>query len=93
MPLHLCALTNLQKLSDFFIGKEYGSSIDEIGELSDLHEHVSYVDSEKAKLNEKELLEKLILEWGENADTDNSQQEKDILDRLQPHTNLRAFYT
>lgn len=99
MPLHLCALTNLQKLSDFFIGKEYGSSIDELGELSDLHgslfihniEHVSYVHSEKAKLNEKELLEKLILKWGENADTDNSQQEKDILDRLQPHTNLKEL--
>lgn len=91
MPLHLSALTNLQKLSDFFIGKEYGSSIDEIGELSDLHEHVSYVDSEKAKLNEKELLEKLLLEWSENADTDNSQQEKDMLDRLQPHTNLKEL--
>jgi len=99
MPLHLSALTKLQKPSDFFIGKEYGSSIDELGELSDLHgslfihniEHVSYVDSEKAKLNEKELLEKLILEWGENADTDNSQQEKDILDRLQPHTNLEEL--
>ncbi|WJX72204.1 hypothetical protein P8452_56106 [Trifolium repens] len=99
MPLFMSALTNLQNLSDFFVGKEYGSSIGELGELSDLHgslfihniEHVSFVDSEKAKLNEKAFLEKLTLEWGENSDTDNSQQEKEILNMLQPHTNLKEL--
>lgn len=99
MPLHMSALRNLQKLSDFYVGKECGSSIGELGELSDLHgslfihniEHVSYGDSGKAKLKEKEFLEKLILEWGENGDTDDSQHEKDILDRLQPHTNLKEL--
>ncbi|RDY01106.1 putative disease resistance RPP13-like protein 1, partial [Mucuna pruriens] len=99
MPLHMSALRNLQKLSDFFVGKECGSSIAELGELSDLHGslfihhigYVSYRDSEKAKLKEKEFLEKLILDWGENADTDNSQHEKNILDSLQPHTNLKEL--
>ncbi|XP_058723090.1 putative disease resistance RPP13-like protein 1 [Vicia villosa] len=99
MPLHMNALTNLQNLSDFFAGKEYGSSIGELGELSDLHgslfihnfEHVSFVDSGKAVLSKKEFLEKLVLEWNENGDTDNSRQEKDILERLEPHTNLKEL--
>lgn len=98
MPSHMSALRNLQKLSDFFVGKECGSSIGELGELSDLHGslfihhigHVSYGDSEKAKLKEKESLEKLILDWGKN-DTDNSQHDKDILHSLRPHTNLKEL--
>lgn len=99
MPLQMNELTSLQNLSDFFVGKEHGSSIGELGELSSLHgelfihniEHVNYKDCEKAKLKEKHGLEKLSLEWCGNGDTDNSQQEKNILNSLQPPTNLKEL--
>lgn len=100
MPLQMSALRNLQKLSDFFVGEDCGSSIGELGEISNLHgtlfihhiEHiVDYKDSEKAKLKEKNCLEHLSLDWGGNGDTDNSQHEKSILDKMQPHTNLKEL--
>ncbi|TKY53596.1 putative disease resistance RPP13 protein 1 [Spatholobus suberectus] len=100
MPLQMNELISLQNLSDFFVGKEYGSSIGELGELSSLHgelfvhyiEHVvNYKDCEKAKLKDKHGLEKLSLDWCGDGDTDNSQQEKKILNSLQPHTNLKEL--
>ncbi|OIV98853.1 hypothetical protein TanjilG_21019 [Lupinus angustifolius] len=37
MPVKMSALTNLQKLRDFFVGEDCGSSIGELGEISNLH--------------------------------------------------------
>ncbi|WJX17350.1 hypothetical protein P8452_07279 [Trifolium repens] len=100
MPLKISELKNLQKLSDFFVGEDHGSSISELGELCNLHgslfihdiEHVvNYKDSEKARLKEKHGLEKLSLDWGGSGDTDNSQHEKTILHSLEPHTNLKEL--
>ncbi|KAK7393194.1 hypothetical protein VNO78_21712 [Psophocarpus tetragonolobus] len=100
MPLQMNELVSLQNLSDFFVGKEYGSSIGELGELSNLHGElfihyieciVDYKDSEMAKLKEKHGLEKLSLDWCGNGDTDNSQKEKYILNSLQPHENLKEL--
>lgn len=100
MPLHMSKLRSLQKLSDFFIGKECGSLIGELGELNDLHgplhihhlEHIiDYMDTGKAKLKEKSCLEKLSLDWSGSGDTENSKHEKNVLASLQPHTNLKEL--
>lgn len=100
MPLQMSNLRSLQKLSDFFLGKKYGSLIGELGELNDLHgslfihglEHIiDHTDSEKAKLKEKNYLDKLSLDWCGSGDTDDSQLEKKILASLQPHTNLKEL--
>ncbi|XP_004517302.1 putative disease resistance RPP13-like protein 1 [Cicer arietinum] len=100
MPLQISELKNLQKLSDFFVGEDHGSSISELGDLCDLHgslfihdiKHVvNYKDSENATLKEKHGLEKLSLDWGGSGDTDNSQHEKTILCSLQPHANLKEL--
>ncbi|KAJ1432397.1 P-loop containing nucleoside triphosphate hydrolase [Sesbania bispinosa] len=100
MPLQISELKSLQKLSDFFVEEDYGSSIGELGELSNLHgalfihyieNVVNHKDSEKAKLKEKDGLEKLSLDWGGNGDTENTKHEKAILDSLQPHTNLKEL--
>lgn len=48
-------------------------------------------DATKAKLKDKKHLEQLSLDWGQGADTDNSQHEKDVLDKLQPHDNLEVL--
>ncbi|KAK7258200.1 hypothetical protein RIF29_32719 [Crotalaria pallida] len=100
MPLDMSKLSNLQMLSDYFIGVEYGCSIGQLGSLSVLHGSlfihnlklvVNCKDSEEAKLKEKIFLRKLILDWSGNGNTDNSQHEKDVLDSLQPHTNLKEL--
>ena len=100
MPLHMSKLRSLQKLSNFVVGKERASSIGELGELSHLRgslqiQNIKHVvdpkDAMKASFKDKKNLEKLILDWGQAADTDNSQHEKTILDKLQPHTNLEAL--
>ncbi|XP_061347111.1 putative disease resistance RPP13-like protein 1 [Gastrolobium bilobum] len=100
MPLHMSNLSSLQKLSNFVVGREHASSIGELGELSHLRgslkiQNLKHVvdpnDAMKAKIKDKKNLDQLSLDWGRAADTDNSQHEKDILDKLQPHTNLEVL--
>ncbi|KAJ7949255.1 Disease resistance protein [Quillaja saponaria] len=109
MPSHLSKLRSLQQLSNFIVGNNYGSSIAELGKLSGLRgslsvQNLKYVFDPKvavdAKLKEKEYLQELSLfcrsgPW--RADSDDSRHEKDVLDKLRPHTNLKVlsinFYT
>ncbi|CAL0329413.1 unnamed protein product [Lupinus luteus] len=100
MPLEMSKLSNLQMLSDYFVGVEYGCSIGQLGGLSGLHGSLfihnlklveNCKDSNEAKLKEKIFLRKLTLDWSGNGNTDNSQHEKDVLDSLQPHTNLKEL--
>ncbi|KAL4350963.1 hypothetical protein AHAS_Ahas10G0194500 [Arachis hypogaea] len=100
MPLHMSNLKSLQKLSNFFVSKESASSIGELGELSHLRgslmiQNIKNVvdpkDAMKASLKDKRNLDKLTFDWGRSADTENSQHEKNILEKLQPNTNLEAL--
>ncbi|RYQ86587.1 hypothetical protein Ahy_B10g106247 [Arachis hypogaea] len=100
MPLHMSKLKSLQKLSNFFVSKESASSIGELGELSHLRgslmiQNIKNVvdpkDAMKASLKDKRNLDKLTFDWGRSADTENSQHEKNILEKLQPNTNLEAL--
>lgn len=100
MPLQISKLRSLQKLSNFVVGKEQASSIGELGELSNLKgsllvQNLKHVvdpdDAMKAKLKDKKYLQQLSLDWGRGADTDNSQHEKYVLDKLQPHGNLEVL--
>ncbi|XP_054813445.1 putative disease resistance protein At3g14460 [Prosopis cineraria] len=100
MPLQIHKLRSLQNLSNFIVGKEHAASIGELGELSNLRDsllvqNLKYLvdpeDAMKANLKEKKCLEQLTLDWGKGADTDNSQHEKDVLDKLQPHANLEVL--
>ncbi|KAH0981731.1 hypothetical protein GBA52_008908 [Prunus armeniaca] len=96
MPLRMGRLINLQTLSDFVVGKHIGSGIAELKDLSHLrgslsvsglHE-VSVGDAIQAKMQVKQHLDELVMEWSSDDDSRNEQIETDVLDALQPHENL-----
>ncbi|KAH0670584.1 hypothetical protein KY290_025997 [Solanum tuberosum] len=98
MPLHLSKLKSLHVLmgAELLLG---GSSMEDLGELHNLYGSLSILelqnvvdrkDAVKAKMREKNHVEKLSLKWSESS-ADNSQTERDILDELCPHTNIKQL--
>ncbi|KAH0777191.1 hypothetical protein KY290_008602 [Solanum tuberosum] len=101
MPLHLSKLKSLQVLvgAKFLLGGHGGSRMDDLGEAQNLYGSLSILELQnvvdrreaaKAKMREKNHVEKLSLEWSESS-ADNSQTERDILDDLHPHTNIKEL--
>ncbi|XP_049387805.1 putative disease resistance RPP13-like protein 1 [Solanum stenotomum] len=97
MPLHLSKLKSLQVLvgAKFLLG---GLRMEDFGEAHNLYGSVSVVELQnvvdrreavKAKMREKNHVDKLSLEWSESSSADNSQTERDILDELRPHKNIK----
>ncbi|KAH0715671.1 hypothetical protein KY284_008576 [Solanum tuberosum] len=96
-PLHLSKLKSLQVLmgAKFFLG---GLRMEDLGEAQNLYGSLSVVELQnvvdrreavKAKMREKNHVDKLSLEWNESSRADNSQTERDILDELRPHKNIK----
>ncbi|KAL3325080.1 hypothetical protein AABB24_038933 [Solanum stoloniferum] len=97
MPLHLSKLKSLQELvgAKFVVG---GLRMEDLGEVHNLYGSLSVVELQnvvdrreavKAKMREKNHVDKLSLEWSESCSADNSQTERDILDELRPHKNIK----
>ncbi|WMV07865.1 hypothetical protein MTR67_001250 [Solanum verrucosum] len=97
MPLHLSKLKSLHVLvgAKFLLG---GWRMEDLGEAHNLYGSISVVelqnvvdrkDSVNAKMREKNHVEKLSLEWSESSSAHNSKIERDILDDLCPHKNIR----
>nr|XP_025888307.1 putative disease resistance RPP13-like protein 1 [Solanum lycopersicum] len=97
MPLHLSRLKSLKVLvgAKFLVG---GWRMEYLGEAQNLYGSLSVVNLEnvvdrreavKAKMREKNHVDKLSLEWSESISADNSQTEIDILDELRPHKNIK----
>ncbi|KAH0777265.1 hypothetical protein KY290_008676 [Solanum tuberosum] len=97
VPLHLSKLKSLQVLmgAKFLLG---GLRMEDLGEAQNLYGSVSVVEVQnvvdsreavKAKMREKNHVDKLSLEWSESSSTDNSQTERDSLDELRPHKNIK----
>ncbi|XP_062078966.1 putative disease resistance protein At3g14460 [Humulus lupulus] len=98
MPPKICNMINLQRLSNFVLCKNDGSRIKELGKLDNLHgrlvisglEHVREVsDVSEGILKNKKYLNKLILLW--NGVANSSTKEREVLDALQPHVNLKKL--
>ncbi|KAF7139350.1 hypothetical protein RHSIM_Rhsim07G0209800 [Rhododendron simsii] len=95
MPMNMSRLKDLQQLTDFVVGK--CTSINELGEfhclrgtisISGLQNVKSSHDALEAKImSEKKHLEKLVLKW--DSTTEDSQNARDVLGKLEPHTNLK----
>ncbi|XP_049379494.1 putative disease resistance protein At3g14460 [Solanum stenotomum] len=97
MPLHLSKLKSLQVL----VGAKFllsGWGMEDLGEAQNLYGSLSVVELQnvvdrreavKAKMREKNHVDKLSLEWSESSSADNSQTERDILDELSPHKNIK----
>jgi len=99
LPMQIVELEKLRTLSVFIVGKgEVGLSIKELkkfprlqGKLTilNLHNVIDSMEAVAANLKSKEQIEELVLRWGEQ--TEDHQIEKNVLDVLQPSTNLKKL--
>ncbi|XP_059652807.1 putative disease resistance RPP13-like protein 1 [Cornus florida] len=96
IPMQMSRLKDLQHLTYFVVGRNNGSRISGLKEIhhlrgqlriSGLQNVTSGLDASEANLKHKKHLEGLVLEW--NGDTSDTQKERDILDKLQPHAGLK----
>ncbi|PON89747.1 NB-ARC domain, LRR domain containing protein [Trema orientale] len=100
MPLQMCNMKDLQTLPQIVLGDEHsGFRIKDLRDLrhlggklriSGLENVVDVGDVSKANLKDKKCLTELSLRWNGGC-PDNSQKEKEILDALQPHVNLKEL--
>ncbi|CAN6556414.1 unnamed protein product [Malus baccata var. baccata] len=99
MPVEIGRLKSLRTLTAFVVGKYTGSGIGELRELqhlqgrlciSNLQNVVDVVDALEANLKNKKELNDLELAWGDE-EADDSQKERDVLDKLQPCVNLEIL--
>ncbi|XP_057736854.1 putative disease resistance RPP13-like protein 1 [Arachis stenosperma] len=100
MPEGMSKLTSLQVLSSYVVGKREGNKINELGALANLHQTIfidkleNVVNSSEAleaRMFDKDGIESLFLNWSldEYENTVDSQIERDILEKLRPHSNLK----
>ncbi|KAK9920810.1 hypothetical protein M0R45_029356 [Rubus argutus] len=96
-PVGMRQLSNLRSLTHFRVGKEIGLGIEELSSLNQLEgelsiynlEHVR--DGEEAKkvnLVGKTNIRKLRFEWSQAEVWLSSSNDEDVLEGLQPHSNL-----
>ncbi|KAM5585102.1 hypothetical protein ABKV19_004480 [Rosa sericea] len=102
MPPRMGKMKDLQTLrGKFVLDKDTGDNIVEIKELqqlrgtlwiSGLRNIVHVTDALEANMRKKKHLDELVLEWGgKSSDTDDTQKERDVLENLQPRTNLKKL--
>ncbi|ONI21231.1 hypothetical protein PRUPE_2G054300 [Prunus persica] len=99
MPVQMGRLKNLRTLTAFVVGKSTGSGIRELSEFPQLQGKLSILklqnvvdarDALHANMKLKTDLKELEFSWGAQ-DADDSQKEKDVLDKLQPCVNLEKL--
>ncbi|QHO05019.1 Putative disease resistance RPP13-like protein [Arachis hypogaea] len=102
MPEDMSKLTSLQFLSNYVVGKREGNRINELGALANLHQTIlidkleNVVNSSEAlgaRMFDKDGLESLFLNWSldEYENTVDSLIERDVLEKLRPHSNLKKL--
>ncbi|KAL6323632.1 hypothetical protein AAG906_039228 [Vitis piasezkii] len=98
LPPGMGKLTSLQNLHAFHTSSEKGFGIEELKDMVYLAGklHISKlenaVNAREAKLNQKESLDKLVLEWSNrDADPEDQAAEETVLEDLQPHSNLKEL--
>ncbi|XP_035545974.1 putative disease resistance RPP13-like protein 1 [Juglans regia] len=100
MPMRMDKLKCLQTLTKFVVNKRTGCSIRELGKLAnlrgalsilDLENVESFKDAEGACLRNKMDLKELALNWKAGSNTEISESQRDVLNGLQPHRNLKSL--
>ncbi|KAG6671089.1 hypothetical protein I3843_Q016000 [Carya illinoinensis] len=100
MPIQMGRLKCLQTLSKFIISKHSRSRIGELGKLINLRgkllieelQHVrSADDALAASLKDKAHLEQLVLQWSPPKEFGILENQRCVLENLQPHENLRSL--
>ncbi|XP_008231749.1 PREDICTED: putative disease resistance RPP13-like protein 1 [Prunus mume] len=99
MPVQMGRLKSLRTLTAFVVGKSTGSGIRELKEFPQLRGKLSILklqnvvdarDALHVNMKHKKDLKELEFSWGAE-DADDSQKEKDVLDKLQPCVNLEKL--
>ncbi|XP_057736355.1 putative disease resistance protein At3g14460 [Arachis stenosperma] len=99
IPKGMNKLKHLHFLSDYIVG-EQENGMRELGTLDNLHGSfcISKLENVKnsgealeAKMGNKKHINTLELNWLPDGDIDDVQTERDILDKLQPHQNLKEL--
>ncbi|XP_020992247.2 putative disease resistance RPP13-like protein 1 [Arachis duranensis] len=102
MPKGMSKLKNLQFLSGYVVGKREENKITELGALANLHKSISILKLEnvvnisealEARMSDKDGIDSITLSWSSNEEetTVDSEMEREILDKLRPHTNLKEL--
>ncbi|KAL1331684.1 hypothetical protein AAHE18_12G203900 [Arachis hypogaea] len=102
MPKKMSKLKDLQFLSCYIAGEHEENGIGELGELAHLHgsfciEKLENVknsgEASNARMDEKIHLNDIDLTWSsfEESEVCDSQSEKDVLDKLRPHKDLKKL--
>ncbi|GKV29284.1 hypothetical protein SLEP1_g38221 [Rubroshorea leprosula] len=98
MPANLGRLTNLQTLPLFFVGTTEGRKIEELGSLRELKGRLeicklelvaSKAEAEGAKLKDKAIKD---LEFHWSGGEGNQDKDEDVLEGLQPHSNITRLH-
>ncbi|CAL5201642.1 unnamed protein product [Lathyrus oleraceus] len=99
MPKQIAELENLQTLNVFVVGKKnIGSTVRELGKfpklrgklfIKNLQNVIDIMEASDTNLKSKEHIEELTLEWGK--ETDDTLNERNVLDMLQPSANLKKL--
>ncbi|KAE8716658.1 hypothetical protein F3Y22_tig00110114pilonHSYRG00562 [Hibiscus syriacus] len=106
MPSGIGQLTSLQTLTRFVVGtnsiERSSGGLSELKDLNELRgelmiaklENLRNVASEckEANLNGKQHLEVLTLDWSREVTNVSSEEDKALLEGLQPHLNLKEFH-
>ncbi|WKA00231.1 hypothetical protein VitviT2T_018611 [Vitis vinifera] len=99
MPSQMGQLKILEKLSNYRVGKQSGTRVGELRELShiggslviqELQNVVDAKDASEANLVGKQRLDELELEWNRDSDVEQNGAYI-VLNNLQPHSNLRRL--
>ncbi|XP_057743037.1 putative disease resistance RPP13-like protein 1 [Arachis stenosperma] len=102
MPKGMSKLKDLQFLSCYIAGKHEENGIEELGELAHLRESLWITklenvknsgEASNARMDEKIHLNALYLVWSsyEESEVCDSESEKDVLDKLRPHKDLKKL--
>ncbi|WVZ16244.1 hypothetical protein V8G54_009226 [Vigna mungo] len=101
MPIRMGKLNQLHNLDYYAVGKHKENSIKEVGGLHNLHDWFYIKNLEnvtkgeealEARIMDKKHITHLFLEWSlYNNDIIDFQIELDVLDKLQPHQDLKSL--
>ncbi|XWS07975.1 hypothetical protein CRYUN_Cryun41cG0037200 [Craigia yunnanensis] len=102
MPKGMGKLKDLRMLTHFVLGKQNGSSINELGKLEHLCGRLAISalqnvvcardakDAKDANLKDKMNLKELYLRWSKGYDIDDdTKHDREVLEQLEPHTKLQ----
>ncbi|XP_020972300.1 putative disease resistance RPP13-like protein 1 isoform X5 [Arachis ipaensis] len=101
MPKGMSNLKSLQFLSTFVVGKHEENKIKELGALAGLHKSIfiskldNVVNSSEAleaRMCDKDGIDSMMLTWWWSRENRvDSEMQRDILDKLRPHTNVKEL--